>query len=126
MDHIQIKSYLASKEQASGYEIRRCELQLQPTGSFGVLVARLVDLYSGLIGEGDELKVCWLDDESEQVGFRSDAELEHAVNYQRKRKRKRICSPFSFASPDLTLKVYVLTRAAPVPTKKTSTADRER
>lgn len=83
MDTIQIKSYSTAKQLPSGYEIRRFELELPPTGSFGLLVTRLVDLYSGIIKEDDELKVCWLDEENEQVGFRSDAELEYAVNYHK-------------------------------------------
>lgn len=112
MDPIQIKSYLTAKQLPGGYEIRRFELELPPTGSFGLLVTRLLDLYSGIIEEEDELKVCWLDEENEQVGFRSDAELEYAVNYQRKKKKKRICSPFSSGNSEVTLRVYIWTRSS--------------
>lgn len=127
MDTIQIKSYLTAKLTPGGYEIRRFEMELPSSGGFALMVTRLVDLYSGIIKEDDELKVCWLDEENEQVGFRSDAELEYAINYHKKKNKKRICSPFSSTKSEITLRVYLWTRSSviEIPTKnfKKSTSE---
>lgn len=109
---IPVKCYLNSGESLNknSYEIRRFDHDA--SGTYRQLNSKILSSYGNQIPSGAELKLTWLDNEHEQITFTNDSELEYAINYQLKNKKKRfLCFP-SFK--EIVLQIYIRVLEKPV------------
>lgn len=114
MNTIQVKCYLQTASfngNETFNEIRRFDLEANQAASIGLfeqLFTKSLTAYRQYLKEGDKIKFCWEDEDREHVGFSNDVELEYAIDYQKKvKKKRRLC--FLTSNPVINLKVFIIT-----------------
>lgn len=101
MNGIQIKTYLSLNN--DNEEIRRFNLELNAgeTGLYKKLYEKIESVYGSMLENANEVRTYYMDEENDLVGFKSDAEMQYAIDLEEVKKKS---NPYH---KNLMLKVYI-------------------